>query len=230
MRGAPSLDGPDPLRVGLITNHLALRRGLERLLRGRGLEVVGSADSVAQSEDLVRRRAPQVILADLTPSGDDGAVIVRHLTAESSVPVLLYSGSPDESTLLDGLEAGAIGFALKVGGPDELEVALRMVAAGQEYVDPRVQSMARRGRHVGDGVLSAREREILELLGRGLSGDQIAGRLYLSPETVRTHVRNAMRKLRATTRVHAVVLAAQRREIIWTAGIVEDVDELDAVG
>jgi DNA-binding NarL/FixJ family response regulator len=102
---------------------------------------------------------------------------------------------------------------MKTGTPAELVGAIRAVAAGRRYLDPRLQSYVRGDWKEEPPVLTPREREILTLLAEGLSGEQTAQKLYLSSETVRTHVRNATSKLGASTRVHAVALAMQRGEI-----------------
>jgi DNA-binding NarL/FixJ family response regulator len=202
------------LNVVIVDDHVALRRGMELLLRRHGHHVVGTADDAEQAEQLILRRRPDVALLDLALPGESGAGLARRLLAhDPDLRIVLYTGAADEQQLLDGLDAGAAGFALKSGDPDELEQAIRTVADGGEYLDPRLTPLLRRDTR-GDGtVLSPREREILELLSQGLSGEDAAKRLFLSSETVRTHVRNAMTKLGAATRVHAVALALQRGEI-----------------
>ena len=186
---------------------------MELLLRGEGYHVVGTADDAEQAEQLILRRRPDVALVDLALPGESGADLTRRLLEhEPELRIILYSGSADEHELLDGLRAGAAGFALKSGDPAELKAAIRTVAEGGDYIDARLTPLLRRASD-GCGLLSPREREILELLAHGLNGEQIAQQLYLSSETVRTHVRNAMSKLDASTRVHAVVLAMQRGEI-----------------
>jgi DNA-binding NarL/FixJ family response regulator len=194
---------------------VALRRGLELLLRRQGHRVVGTADDAPQAETLILRRRPDVAVVDLSLPGENGADLTRRLVAqEPELRILLYTGATNERELLHALDAGAAGFALKSGRPEELEEALRTVAAGGDYLDPRLTPVLVAGRRAGGGgLLSPREAEILELLSRGLSGEDAAVQLHLSPLTVRTHVRNAMRKLGAATRAHAVALAIQRGEI-----------------
>ncbi|HEY6779999.1 MAG TPA: response regulator transcription factor [Thermoleophilaceae bacterium] len=203
-----------PLNVVIVDDHVALRRGMELLLRRHGHHVVGTADDAEQGESLILRRRPDVALVDLSLPGESGAQLTRRLLKqESDLRIILYTGAADEAELLDGLDAGAAGFALKSGDPEELEEALRTVADGGDYLDPRLAPLLARGGDPRAGVLSPREREILALLADGLSGEEAAKRLFLSSETVRTHVRNAMTKLGAATRVHAVALALQQGEI-----------------
>jgi DNA-binding NarL/FixJ family response regulator len=204
------------LNVVIVDDHVALRRGMELLLRRHGHHIIGTADDAEQAEQLILRRRPDVALLDLALPGESGAELARRLLEhDPDLRIVLYTGAADEQQLLDGLDAGAAGFALKSGDPEELEQAIRTVADGGEYLDPRLTPLLRRdnGSNGRDGVLSPREREILELLSQGLSGEDAAKQLYLSSETVRTHVRNAMTKLGAATRVHAVALALQRGEI-----------------
>jgi DNA-binding NarL/FixJ family response regulator len=204
------------LNVVIVDDHVALRRGMELLLRRAGHHVVGTADDAESGEALILRRKPDVALVDLALPGMSGAELTRSLLgSDPELRIILYTGAADEHQLLDAHNAGAAGFALKSGDPEELEEAIRTVAAGGHYIDPRLTPLLAKGS--GDRTrtrtLSPREREIMGLLSRGLSGEEAAKQLFLSPETVRTHVRNAMSKLGAATRAHAVALALQRGEI-----------------
>ena len=202
------------LNVVIVDDHVALRRGMELLLRRAGHHVIGTADDAEFAEALILRRRPDVALVDLGLPGRSGAELTRALLdADPGLRIILYTGAADERELLEGLDAGAAGFALKSGDPAELEQAILTVAAGDDYLDPRLAPLLSRKGNGRVHTLSPREREILELLSQGLSGEEAAKRLFLSSETVRTHVRNAMSKLGAATRVHAVALALQRGEI-----------------
>ena len=203
------------LNVVIVDDHVALRRGMELLLRRHGHHVVGTAGDAESAESLIQRRRPDVALIDLALPRESGAELTRRLLqADPKTRIVLYTGTADERELLDGLDAGAAGLALKSGDPEELEEAIRIVADGGEWLDPRLKPLLERRN--GNGrphVLSPREREILGMLSKGLSGEEAAKQLFLSSETVRTHVRNAMTKLGAATRVHAVALALKRGEI-----------------
>jgi len=202
------------LNVVIVDDHVALRRGMELLLRRAGHHVVGTADDAEAGEALILRRRPDVALVDLALPGKSGAQMTRSLLAEDpKLRIILYTGAADENQLLDALDAGAAGFALKSGDPEELQQAILTVAAGDDYLDPRLTPLLSRELGGRPKTLSPREREIMGLLSQGLSGEQAAQRLFLSSETVRTHVRNAMTKLGAATRAHAVALAIQRGEI-----------------
>jgi DNA-binding NarL/FixJ family response regulator len=201
--------------VVIIEDHLALRKGLELLLRKTEFRVVGTADDAEQGERLIADEKPDVVILDIGLPGRSGIDLTRALLASHpDVGVLLYTGLGDKETLVRALDSGARGFALKAGSTEELLTALRAVAAGETYVDDRLRSLLlTRFKTERIGVLSPREREVLDLLAQGLNGEEVAVRLVLSPETVRTHVRNAMEKLGAKTRVHAVAIALRQGEI-----------------
>jgi DNA-binding NarL/FixJ family response regulator len=197
------------LRLVLIEDHPALRDGLELLLAREGLEVVGSAGTAAEGESLVLALDPDVALVDIRLGDESGIDVARRLLDDDPERrVVLYTGSADVELLVSGLDSGARGYALKDGTPSELVLALTTVAQGGTWVDPRLrpQLLSRQATQRLPS-LSPREREIMDLLAQGLTGEQVAERLVLSPETVKTHIRNAMGKLEASTRVHAVAIA-----------------------
>ena len=197
------------LRLVLVEDHPALREGLELLLDREGCDVVGAAGSAAEGEALVRERDPDVSLVDIRLGEESGIELTRRLIdADPGRRVMLYTGSSDVELLISGLDSGAAGYALKDGTPRELVLALNTVARGGTYVDPRLRP-ALLSRQATQRLpnLSPREREIMHLLAQGLTGEQVAERLVLSAETVKTHIRNAMGKLEASTRVHAVAIA-----------------------
>ena len=197
------------IQLALVEDHPALREGLELLLAKSGYEVVGTADGEASGFELVERTDPDVVVVDVTLTDGNGIALTRRLLeARPERGVVIYTGSSDEEHLLDGLDSGARGYALKDGPPDELLQAIRCVAEGGTYVDPRLRRevLSRRATQ-RVRALSKREREVLDLLSRGMTGEQVADHLVLSSETVKTHVRNAMNKLEAATRVHAIAIA-----------------------
>jgi DNA-binding NarL/FixJ family response regulator len=206
-----SADG-DGTVLAVVEDHVTLRQGLELLLRNRGYALAGSAGTAKAGYELIRRAQPTVAIIDLNLPDESGARLTRRLLAEQpELGVLLYTGVEDEERLAEALECGARGFASKAGPPDDLTKAIDAVAAGGTYVDPRLNAVfLRRSTTERVSVLSPREREVLDLLSRGMNGEQAAATLFLSPETIRTHVRNAMEKLDAHTRVHAVVIALRQ--------------------
>jgi DNA-binding NarL/FixJ family response regulator len=205
----------ETVNVVIVEDHVALRRGLELLLRDTDCRVIGTADDAETAQSLVERRRPDVAIVDINLPGRSGIELTRNMLADNpDLGVLLYTGIDDQETLSSALDCGARGFALKAGPPEELLTAIRAVAAGETYVDARLRPLLlARLTTERIGVLSPREREVLDLLAQGLTGEDVAARLSLSPETVRTHVRNAMDKLEAHTRVHAVAIALRQGEI-----------------
>jgi DNA-binding NarL/FixJ family response regulator len=193
----------------LIEDHQALREGLELLLDREGWRVVGSAGTAAEGRELVERLAPDVALVDISLGDDSGIELTADLVdADPDRRIVLYTGSTDVEQLISGLDSGARGYALKEGTPRELTAALQTVADGGTYVDPRLRPALLSERATrSQSVLSKRECEIMALLAEGLTGEQVAERLVLSPDTVKTHIRNAMTKLEAHTRVHAIAIA-----------------------
>jgi DNA-binding NarL/FixJ family response regulator len=198
-----------PLRLVLIEDHQALREGLELLLDREGCEVVGTAGTASEGRELVERLDPDVALVDIRLGDDSGIDLTRALLdARPERRIVLYTGSSDVELLVSGLDSGARGYALKEGTPAELTGAIQTVAEGGTYVDPRLRpALLSRETTQRLPALSPREGEIIDLLAQGLTGEQVAERLVLSSETVKTHIRNAMAKLEANTRVHAIAIA-----------------------
>ena len=198
-----------PLRLVLIEDHQALREGLELLLGREGIEVLGTAGSAREGRQLVETLDPDVALIDIRLGDDSGIELTADLIdADPERRIMLYTGSAEIDLLISGLDSGARGYALKDGAPSELTTALTTVAEGGTYVDPRLHpALLSRRATQAQKSLSKREREIMELLSEGLTGEQVAERLFLSPETIKTHIRNAMNKLEANTRVHAIAIA-----------------------
>jgi DNA-binding NarL/FixJ family response regulator len=197
------------LSLVLVEDHRALREGLILLLESHGFRVLGSTGTVDDGLELIERHAPDVALVDIRLADGDGISLTRDaLRADPERRIMLYTGLADEDLLFDGLDSGARGYALKEAPPDELLEALQCVAAGGTYVDPRLRRevLSRRATQ-RVRTLSKREGEVLDLLARGMTGEQVAEHLVLSSETIKTHVRNAMNKLEASTRVHAIAIA-----------------------
>jgi DNA-binding NarL/FixJ family response regulator len=209
IRGCADTELAVPMRLVLIEDHQALREGLELLLGREGCEVVGTAGTAAEGRELIERLEPDVSLVDIRLGDDSGIELTRDvLDADPERRVVLYTGSSDVELLISGLDSGARGYALKEGTPSELTGALETVAEGGTYVDPRLRpALLSRQTTQRMPSLSKREREIMDLLAQGLTGEDVAERLVLSSETVKTHIRNAMSKLEAHTRVHAVAIA-----------------------
>jgi len=197
----------------LIDDHVALRDGLGVLLERRGFRVLATANSAGAGEEAIMEHDPGIAIIDLDLPDEPGMALIKRLVARGGdSKFLVYTGLTDPSLLSEALDSGADGFVAKPGGLSILIEGLREVSRGGSFRDPSLVKLSRLGGSAAR-LLSRREAEILELLSTGLTGEEIAERLVLSPETVRTHVRNAMRKLDARTRTEAVVRALEREEI-----------------
>ncbi|MDQ2630059.1 MAG: response regulator transcription factor, partial [Actinomycetota bacterium] len=175
-------------------------------------EVRGCATTAARGEEVIAQRHPDVAVVAVDLPDERGTELVRRLSERPPSPkFVIYTGLDDPDLLEAAYRSGARGLVAKPSGLSVLVDALREVWRGGRYFD---RSFA--GKQTGSAsrkALSRREAEILTMLAKGLTGEEIARRLVLSPETVRTHVRNAMEKLDARTRVQAVVKALDREEI-----------------
>lgn len=202
-------------KLVIVDDHEALREGLVALLRGHGLEVVGTAGNVAAALDLVDHADPDVAIVDIRLPDGSGIELTRELlTLRPGLGVILYTGDADAELLYSGLDSGARGYALKAGSMQELVSAIEQIVAGGSYVDPRLDRILLSPRATAQlPQLSPREREIMHLMAEGQTAESIGGQLGVSVETVRTHVRNVIRKLQARNRVHAIALALERGEI-----------------
>jgi DNA-binding NarL/FixJ family response regulator len=202
-------------KVVIIDDHEALRQGLSMLLAQSGVEVVASAGNLAAGIDAVAHADADVAIVDIRLPDGSGIDLTRTLVAaHPGIGVILYTGDADVDLLLSGLDSGARGYALKAGSMEELIGAIERITAGGSYVDPRLDRILlspRATAHVPQ--LSPREREIMHLMAEGLTAEAIGAQLGVSVETVRTHVRNVIRKLQARNRVHAIALALERGEI-----------------
>ena len=197
----------------LVEHHEALRDGLAVLLERRGFEVRGCAKTAARGEEVIAERHPDVAVVGVDLPDERGTELVRRMSDSPPCPkFVIYTGLEDPDLLEAAYRSGARGLVAKPGGISVLVDALREVSRGGRYFDRSF--VEKNGNGSAEKTLSRRESEILALLADGLTGEEIARRLVLSPETIRTHVRNAMEKLDARTRVEAVVKALDREEIV----------------
>jgi len=208
------------IKLAIIDDHEALRDGLEVMLAHTGLDVVGTAGNVAAALDLVEHSPADVALIDIRLPDGSGTDLTRDLLRRHpGLGIVLYTGDNDIDLLYEGLDSGARGYALKAGSMDELKSAIEQVAQGGTYVDPRLDRMLLSPPATSRvPQLSPREREIMHLMAEGLTAEAIGDEITISVETVRTHVRNAVRKLQARNRVHAIAIALERGEISLSGG------------
>jgi len=217
------VNGTRPIKVVLADDQALVRSGFRLLLEVEDdITVVGQAADGHEAVELTRRERPDVVLMDIRMPVLDGIGATRQIAAMPGLEqtrVLILTTYDTDAYVYEALEAGASGFLLKDAGPAELLHAIRVVAAGEALLAPRItrrliaQVTAARTAHQAAedrlAVLTQREREVLALVGEGLSNHEIATRLVLSPATARTHVSRAMVKLGARDRAQLVVVAYQ---------------------
>ena len=202
--GTPKATQSGFISVTLVDDHIAVWQGLRVLLERRGFRVLASAASVSEARAALAGSIPDVLVVDLCLPDGCGAALIRELRVKHpAMKTVVFTGSDDPAVVTDALHCGAHGFAAKAGGIDELVEALRAVHRGQRYVDPRFDCL---DSGAPAAVLTPREGQILRLLADGLTACEVAEQLVLSRETVKTHVRNAMRRLHAKTRAQAVAM------------------------
>ncbi|MFI1732247.1 response regulator [Streptomyces acidicola] len=215
--------GDHPIRVFLLDDHEVVRRGVHDLLNDEpDITVIGEAATVEQALVRVPALRPDVAVLDVRLPDGDGVTVCRELRSRiPELACLMLTSFDDEEALLDSIMAGASGYVLKQIRGSDLVSAVRTVAAGQSLLDPSATArlMARlRGEQTKepepDGLpgLTAREREILALIGEGLTNRQIGGRLYLAEKTVKNHISRLLAKLGVERRIQAAVIATQAQE------------------
>jgi DNA-binding NarL/FixJ family response regulator len=212
------------IRVLLADDQALIRAGFHVLIDAADdLEVVGEATDGAQAVDLARRQCADVVLMDIRMPGVDGLEATRRISDDddlAGVKVIILTTFESDEYVYQAIRAGASGFLVKDTEPADLLQAVRVVARGDALLSPSVTrrlitDLATRperpkpsdtsGRALA--ALTEREREVMALVAEGLSNDEIAGRLFLSPLTSKTHVSRIMTKLNARDRAQLVVIA-----------------------
>ncbi|MGW5646744.1 response regulator [Saccharopolyspora sp. NPDC003752] len=206
------------VRVLLVDDQELMRMGFRMVLDAQDdLEVVGEAGNGEEAIGLAERLRPDVVLMDVRMPVLDGVEATRRIVAADSAKVLVMTTFDLDEYALSALRNGASGFLLKDAPPESLVTAVRSVASGDAVVAPSVTKrlldrfLGERGGQLRDAsvldVLTEREREVLVLVAKGLSNAEIAGALFLSEATVKTHLGRILSKLDVRDRVQAVVLA-----------------------
>ncbi|MEU5302691.1 response regulator [Streptomyces noursei] len=217
-----------PIRVFLVDDHEVVRRGVQDLLDTEpDIEVVGDAGTAGQALARGPALRPDVAVLDVRLPDGDGVTVCRELRSRMPhVACLILTSFDDDDALLDAIMSGASGYVLKEIKGTDLVAAVRTVASGRSMLDPattarlmrrlRGQDADTRPEEDALSGLSGREREILELIGEGLTNRQIGARLYLSEKTVKNHISRLLAKLGVERRIQAAVLATQHGAAIGT--------------
>jgi DNA-binding NarL/FixJ family response regulator len=170
--------------------------------------VVTRASGGIEASDAIATERPLVAVVDANMQDIDGAEVARRAQRTSpDTKVVMYTAYGDRALLMEALDGGVRGFVLKNAPLEELLRAVRLAADGATYVDPTVAGVLAGRSEERSRSLTERERDVLRLLSEGLDNEETGRRLYISPETVRTHLRKAMTKLGAATRTQAVAIA-----------------------
>jgi two-component system, NarL family, response regulator DevR len=197
---------PEPLRCLIVDEHPVVRQGIRALLE-RELPNVEVSDAPTAEVALANDdRAPDVVVVDPSHAGGNVEAMVNELRESlSSTAIVVFTGNGGPRLLADALKAGVKGYVRKDSPPEDLVRAIRAAQSGEFYVDPALSSTI--VLEEGDRTLTARQREILQMLADGLQTDAVARQLGLSTETVRTHTKRILAKLHADTRTQAVAIA-----------------------
>jgi DNA-binding NarL/FixJ family response regulator len=197
----------EPITCLIVDDHEVVREGLRlSLSRSENIRVVGEAADGNAAITLAKRRKPNVVILDVRMPGMDGLQAAKEIIADvPETSVLMFTAFAERSLLTRGLESGAKGYILKEAPHQTIVRAIQKVADGDGYVDPALMPAFLTKER--ENMLTAREREILQLLADGMSNADVAAKLFISQETVKSHVRHILSKLEADTRTHAVAIA-----------------------
>jgi len=198
----------------VVDDHPVVCEAISAVLSAHAIEVVGTARDGEGALVEIERERPLLALVDLGLPGISGAEVARRAQRVSpETQVIVYTGRVELAALTEALDAGARGFLLKDAPLPDVVRAIEMVANGGLYVDPGLASLLLDSSARKSELLTSREREVLRLASEGLGNEQIGERLFISPQTVRTHIGKAMAKLEAGTRTQAVALALRQKLI-----------------
>ncbi|MDO5627528.1 MAG: response regulator transcription factor [Mobilicoccus sp.] len=210
-------------RVVVVDDHVLYRRGLEVVLgTEEDLEVVGEASDGPAAVDVVERARPDVVLMDVRMPGGDGIAAcgaIRDLG--HGTKVIMITTSEDEGDLVAAIRAGARGYLLKDAPPEQIIDGIRTVVAGRSLLSPELAAtlleefaaMVHAEEEDLEPHLTHRERQVLAVIGEGVSNREIAARLFISENTVKNHVHNILEKLQLSSRTEAALYAVRRRMV-----------------
>jgi DNA-binding NarL/FixJ family response regulator len=200
-------------RCLVVDDHMVVRQGLDLLFGDLDdLELVGQVTNGEEALEAVERLQPEVVLMDVRLPGIDGVSAVKRIhQASPTTKFVIFSAYGDKRLLSDAIAAGARGYVMKGSPPEDLLRAIRTVAEGKAFVDPSLSpALLMTEAAPAEQPLSEREREILQLLAEGFHTEEVARRIGLSVETVKSDTKRVISKLQADTRTHAVAIALRQ--------------------
>jgi DNA-binding NarL/FixJ family response regulator len=194
------------IRCLIIDEHPVVRQGIRALLE-RELDATQVTDAATPEDALASRSgpAPDVVIIDPRSAGAEVGALITQLSRELKSAIVVFTSNGGARLLSEALKAGVKGYVRKDSPPEDLVRAIRAAQSGDFYVDPALSSTI--VLEEGDRTLTARQREILQMLADGMQTEAVARRLGLSTETVRTHTKRILAKLHADTRTQAVAIA-----------------------
>jgi DNA-binding NarL/FixJ family response regulator len=201
--------GGEQITCVVADDHPAVLDSVSRVLVKHGIAVLAQARDGEDALRAIEEHKPHIALMDLRMPGLSGIAVARRSAEDTKI--ILYTGYSDRALLIEALDAGVRGFVLKEAPLADVSRAIETVARGGIYVDPVLAGVLASGEATQQlTMLTQREREVLRLLSDGLRNEAIGRQLHIASETARAHIRNAMRKLDADTRTHAVAVALRQ--------------------
>jgi DNA-binding NarL/FixJ family response regulator len=212
---------PATIKVVLGDDHTLVRQGIRRAVeQSEGLEVIGEAATGTDLVRLVKETEPDVVILDIRMPEMDGIEAARHITGDRpETAIVMLTAYDDRHFVVEAVRAGAKGYVLKTRDAEHLLRTVRLVAEGNMVIDPELvvavadELTAAKENERGTETLTDRELEILQLLAFGFTNKDIGARLFISPDTVKTHLEHIYQKLGASDRTAAVAEAMRRRLI-----------------
>jgi NarL family two-component system response regulator LiaR len=207
-----------PIRVMVVDDHLMVRHGLAFILKVyEDMQLVGETGSGEDAIELCAKILPDVILMDMVLPTIDGVTATRAIREKfPQVQVIALSSFKEAEMIKNALEAGAMGYLLKNISADDLAKAVRGAASGRASLSPEIAHVlveTANHPHAPGFDLTEREREVMSWMVKGLNNTQIAGKLSVSPSTIKSHVSNILSKLNASSRTEAVTLALRNHVV-----------------
>jgi DNA-binding NarL/FixJ family response regulator len=201
-----------PTRCLAVDDHAAVRQGLDLMFEAEDdLELVSTVERGEEVLEAIEREQPEVVIMDVRLPGIDGISALKRVAQNApGVKTVVFSAYGDKRLLSDAISAGARGYVMKGSPPEDLLRAVRAVTSGKPFVDPSLSPTLLMTQGIADAPLSEREREILQLLAEGYHTEEVARRIGLSAETVKSDTKRAINKLEADSRVHAVAIALRQ--------------------